>query len=611
MGSRKKKGFIDTSVRIERIRGSHGSSSKDARYSTARTYPARYRQILTILASYGFRDIVRKIIASFPFPLQEKAKIRIAAEKSSMGEQIRLIDIGKNRINYEQIRLMLEALGPTFVKLGQFLSSRPDIIDPALAKELEKLQDGVPPFSGEDAELIIQEELGKPVRRLFASFDRTPIASASIAQVHKAVLFNGTAVAVKVQRPDIQKTVELDVQILKDLAGFAERHIKFLSWFQPVSLIDTFCEGLLCELDFLHEMENISRFTDAYSATPHLVVPRYYEQLSTRRVFCMEFVFGTKISELGAKKRLKAGNSKAAEYKPRLIADRFVTLVLKQIFTGGYFHGDPHPGNILVTGDNDICFIDFGLMGTITERQKEYLTRMLIAIPSRNMERFTRSLLGLLGVGRMDKFEALKEECSLLLEKYVNSTLANMEISKLIQDMIQIITSFRLMVPPSITMLGKAMAYVETVAYQLDPTLNILDKLLPFIKKLTLQRLSPVRTAERVFSSSLSYAELLENLPDTIQEFYSMVSSGNLRLQMDIASPRGIETLNNIANRVVFGLVLAALIISSSVIVFAKIPPLWWDISIIGIGGFLLSGLLGFGFVIEQLIRSFRRHRGR
>jgi ubiquinone biosynthesis protein len=521
---------------------------------------------------------------------------------------------------------MLEELGPTFVKLGQFLSSRPDIIDPDLAKELEKLQDGVPPFSGEDAELIIQRELGKPIRRIFASFDRKPIASASIAQVHKAVLFNGTAVAVKVQRPDIQKTIELDIQILKDLARFAEKHIRFLSYFQPVPLIDNFSEGLLYELDFMHEMENIRRFTDTFSDTPHLVIPRYYEQLSTRRVFIMEFIFGAKISELRKNPLLKSGQLRGGysglpkgkkrkqyaagvEYKPRLIADRFVDMVLKQIFTGGYFHGDPHPGNILVTGDNDICFIDFGLMGTITDGQKEYLIRMFIAIPSRNMERFTRALLGLLGVSRMEKFDELKEKCSILLEKYVNSTLANMEISKLIADLIQVITSFHLMVPPAITMLARAMAYVETVAYQLDPSLNILDKLLPFIRKLTLQRLSPKRTAERMFSSSISYSELLENIPDNLQEFYSMLTSGNFRVQMDMIDlPRGIETLHNVANRLVFGLVLAALIISSSVIVFAKIPPLWYDISILGIGGFLFSGILGFGFVIVQLITLVWRH---
>ncbi len=578
------------------------------------SYAARYREIIGTLAAYGFSDAVQSIREHLPAAVRRS---RAAGETHGGAGSGVSPDIQKLP-HYQRVRLMLEHLGPTFIKLGQMLSSRPDLVDPMLSKELEKLQDTVPPFPGEIAAGIIEEELGKPVRQLFASFDPEPVASASIAQVHKVMLNDGTAAAVKVQRPDIENIISMDIRILTDLARFSEHHIKKLSYFQPESLIEKFSEGLHNELDFEHEKDNLARFTELYGKRRNLRIPGFYPHLSSRKVFVMEFIDGIKISSIWERsgfepqesdRRLLRHMKTGITYNPHVIADRFVSLVLEQIFDKGYFHGDPHPGNVMVLPGNKICFLDFGVMGTITGRQKEQMTNMLLAIPSRNMPRFTRSLLSLVGISHMSEFDSLMQECSVLIEKYLGGTLEDIELGSLIQDLITVITSYHLCVPPELSLLSKSLTAVEGIAVQLDPKFNILNKLIPFIQKLARNRFRPKNIFNRTVSTSLAYSEFFQSFPENIQELFGLISSGNTTVKLDIIkTDRILSTFDRIANRIVFGMVLAALLVSSAIIVFAKIPPLWNDISLLGIGGFLLSAVMGFGFVITQFIKLFKKN---
>jgi len=315
----------------------------------------RYRQIVSVLLRHGFGDTVARLGLHKHLAISPRF---LAREEEPKGQAAALT-------RSERIRMAIEELGPSFVKLGQLMSTRPDMVYPELRLELEKLQDAVPPFPAEEARRIVETELGGSLDAIFGEFDENPVASASMAQVHRALLPDGLVVAVKIQRPGVKRTLEVDLEIMLDLAKLMEKHLGEMDVINPVGMVEEFGRTIRKEMDFNVEAAHIERFARNFQSDRTIRVPRVFRQLVTDKILTMEFVEGTKVSELAtlAEKGLD----------PQLIADRGADLILKQVFDHGFFHADPHPGNILVLEDNVICFLDYGMMGRLTGRHRECL----------------------------------------------------------------------------------------------------------------------------------------------------------------------------------------------------------------------------------------------
>ena len=339
----------------------------------------RYREIIAILVKYGFGDVLAKQ------ELQKHLEFGKGFILGKAAAEIAAIS------RWQRVRMALEELGPTFVKFGQIMSTRQDMIPQELITELEKLQDKVPPFSTEDAKLIIEEGLGGPVDSLFKDFTDSPIAAASIAQVYKAVLPDGEEVAIKVQRPDIDRIIEVDLEIMLHVATLIEKHLKELEIVHPVEMVEEFARVIRKEQDFRIEVAHIERFARNFQADMTIHVPHVYREFSSSKVLTMEFIGGIKVSEI-TKAKVQVQDS---GIDPKVVASRGADLVLKQIFEHGFFHADPHPGNIKVLKDNVICLLDYGMMGSLSARHREDLADILIGIITKDESKITKTILKL------------------------------------------------------------------------------------------------------------------------------------------------------------------------------------------------------------------------
>ena len=336
----------------------------------------RYRQILTVLIRYGFGDLLE----SLKLDQYVEIGLKIVARRRQRPELAELT-------RAERVRLALEALGPTFVKMGQILSTRPDLLSGEFVKELQKLQDEVPPFPGEQARARVESELGRPLDTVFDEFDNVALASASLGQVHRARLLDGRDVVVKVQRPGIRKTIEVDLEIMTHLAGLIERHVEGFEVHRPTRIVEEFANTIRQELDYRLEAGHIDRFALQFTGEPTILIPEVYREASTARILTLQYVHGIKPSNLE--------ELAAAGLDRRLIAHRGADLLMKQVFVHGFFHADPHPGNLFILPGNVICFLDFGMMGHLDRDARESFADVMIALEERDAERCADALLEL------------------------------------------------------------------------------------------------------------------------------------------------------------------------------------------------------------------------
>jgi len=550
----------------------------------------RYREIIAILVKYGFGEILAKL--ELPKHLdfgKGKGKLFIlgktAAEISAAS-------------HWARVRMALEELGPTFVKFGQIMSTRPDMIPLELITELEKLQDKVPPFPTEDARQIIEEELGSSIDRLFRDFSDSPIASASIAQVHKAVLHDGEEVAIKVKRPAIDRIIEVDLEIMLHLATLMERHLKELEIVHPVEIVEEFARVIRKELDFRIEAAHIERFARNFQSDTTIHVPHVYRDFSSNKVLTMEFIGGIKVSEI-TKVQAPVQN---LGIDPKVVAARGADLVLKQIFEYGFFHADPHPGNIKVLKDNVICFLDYGMMGSLSARHREALADILIAIINKDESKITKTILKLSEYRQIEDSEKLESDIAELIELYAYGTLKELEIGSLLHRIARVVAEHRLKVPRDFYLLAKALVTIEGVGRELDPEFNAVEHAEPFTKKLIMERMSPRKLIEDFYLSALETRLLLRDLPSEARDILTLVKQGEAKIKFEHSGlDPMLKTLDQTNNRMVFAIVLASLVIGSALIVLSGIPPKWHEIPVIGIIGFLGVGLMAFWLLFSIL----------
>ena len=539
----------------------------------------RYRQILAILFRYGFGDLLERL------KLDQYIAAGLQAISSKRTDRVEKLS------RPQRLRMAFEELGPTYIKLGQILSTRPDLVPVDYVNELAKLQDEVPSFPFGDVKGIVEAEFGAPAEELFDELQAQPLASASIGQVHKARLKDGEAVAVKFQRPGIQKVIEVDLEIMLHLATLAERHLKELEIHRPVKIVEEFARTLEKEIDYRIEATNMERIARQFLDLPYVYIPAVFREFTTSRILTTELIDGIKIS--------KIENLEAAGLDKKVLADRIVGLVLKQTFDHGFFHADPHPGNIFALANNVICLVDFGMMGLVDRATREEFVDLIDSVVHQHEVKTTQVLLNLTDWDEQPDIRALEREVADFMGRHLYKPLKDMEIGKLLQDLIQLTLRFRLRIPPDIFLMIKALSAVEGVGRMLDPEFDLVAHATPFIKQVKLERFAPQRISADVFDLMSRLLQFLQQFPKDLMDLTGMIRQQKLSLKLE---HKGLETIlatqDQTSNRMSFAIIIAALIIGSALIVISEIPPLVYGISLIGIIGYLVAAIMGIWLLV-------------
>jgi len=547
----------------------------------------RYRQILGILIKYGFGQIIEQLNIDYYLELGKRI-----VSLGTVSRELERLSPG------ERLRLALEELGPTFIKLGQLLSTRPDIIPPDYINELKKLQDRVPAVSTEEIKAQLSRELGGTAESLFQEFHPQPLAAASISQVHRGVLKNGDQVVFKIRRPRVERIIDTDIDILFGLAYLVENHLPGGDMYDPTGLVKEFRRTIHRELDFSREGRTIDRFSIEFETDSTVRIPRVYWEYTGRTVLTMEYISGIKISHLD--------ELKAAGYDLKTIARNGANAFLKQVFEHGFFHADPHPGNIYVLADNVICIFDFGMIGRLDEDLKLQLTELLISVLRRDVDHIISQLLYSGELHDESNLKNLKRDLSEFIDDYYDLLLQDLKVGKLLIDFIEILTEYRIKFPSTLMLLARALIAMEGLGRQLDPTFNMIEHVRPFTERIVKERYSPANLSKDMTRTLQSYHALGRSLPKDIKEFINRINRNKFKIDLE---HRGLERLitdlDKSSNRISFSLVIAALIIGSSLIIQSDKGPILFGFPVLGLLGYSVAGFLGFGLAIA-ILRSGR-----
>lgn len=499
----------------------------------------------------------------------------------------------------EHMRKMFEELGPTFVKFGQLLSTRPDALPGDIIVELRKLQDAVPPFSFEVVETTIEKELGLTIERLFLEFDEVPIAAASIGQVHRAVLPNGDQVIVKVQRPEAEARIRSDTDLLFQLAQLLRDHSPKDFFIDPVGLVDQFSRGIRNELDYRVEARNAERFRENFRDDHTVHIPRVYWQYSTSRVLTLEWVDGVQLADIDAA-AMDMGERQA-------LATTIAQCWLKQIYIDGFFHGDPHPANIMVLKGGAIGLVDFGIAGRLSDNDRQNIINLFLDIMNERIENIPRRLSALGVEFSRDKEAEFVSEARDLFTKYFGANLDELEPVAVFRDVFGAIYRLGLKLPTQYLLLERSAGTLEGIGRQLYPGFNVFEFARPYTREFLKRRYSPESIAARGGREIQNYISLLREVPAQLHDSLDQVTSGDLKINFvhrNLEEPMRRFTI--LTNRLVVAIVLASLILGSSIIgLFAQEGPRLLGISVFALFGFLASGFFGLWLVVG-ILRSGR-----
>ncbi len=543
---------------------------------------SRYRQIVAVLIKYGFGDLLDTLNVG---QYLEMGLERIAGKHRKRVERFS---------RPERVRMALEELGPAFVKLGQILSTRPDLIPVEFVREFEKLQDDVPPFAYDDAKQIVEGEFSQALEDIFEAFEEVPLAAASIGQAHRARLKDGEDVIVKVQRPGIRKTIEVDLEIMLHLASLMERHLEEGTTYRPTQIVAEFARSIEKEIDYAVEASHMERFAWQFQGDMSIYVPKVFREVSTQRVLTSEYIDGIKASEID---RIdKEGLDR------KIITTRGADLILKQIFEYGFFHADPHPGNIFVLPDNLICYLDYGMMGEIDRQTREDSAELVYSLAQRDVSKTVRAVLKLAEWDEQPHVRILERDVADFMGQYLYKPLKDLEMGKLLQDLLELLSRHHLRIRQDLFLMLKALTTWEGVGLSLYPHFEMMERTAPFIKSIRTAQMRPERIVDDMFESGIDLIRFVRELPSELSELFLQVKQGKLKMEFE---HRGLEPMlrkqDQTSNRVAFSIVIASLIIVSGLIVLSKTPPFLFGIPIIAIIGFLLAVGMGAWLLIAIL----------
>lgn len=553
------------------------------------THLPRYHEILRVLFKYGFADVLKLVT------LQKV--LGIADAQLTVHETGPLSEAPGVRL-----RLALEELGPTFVKLGQIVSSRRDLVTEEYYIELCRLHSGVPTFPGEEARKIIEEELGVKIKDAFSRFDIEPIGGASIAQVHRAWLHDGTPVAVKVQRPDIRKVIELDLAIISDLAKIVESHVEDIAVLNPQGIVREFAATIRKELDFNNEAGNAERFAQDFADDETIFVPTVYREFSSERVLTMTFMTGLPVDD--PDRLAEAG------INPSKLAENMTILIYRQIFEFGFFHGDPHPGNMTILPNGVIGLYDYGMMGAFTPAFRSSIAHMIKGLADKDHALVMRSIIEMSEQGYVDNSDRMMRAVQEFSDQHLNQPLKDINLGFVLNKLLDVLRENHLRMKGNFYLGIKALSQVEATGRALNPDLNFVLEGKPYASRIIENKYHPgniFHLFKRLFADSVDF---IEAFPHDFRTVYGRIRRGQFNIPLEHKiDPQGFEplriTLDSIANRLTNAILAASVLICSSILILSGLPPKVWDIPIIG-----LVGLIWGGYMCFRLVISIWRHGG-
>lgn len=537
----------------------------------------RFKDIIVTLFKYGFDDIVER--------LDLPGKVIIEKIYSVPGDMS----------TWKRIRYALEELGPTFIKLGQILSLRPDLMPPPLILELQKLQDEVTPVPYAEIEEVLLRNLNAPISEVFDVFEQQPIAAASLAQVHRAVLKeNKQAVAVKIQRPEIRHMIDTDLYILAVLARQLHERMESTHVYDLPELVREFKRNLLRELDFRRETRNMKISQGNFSGIPDVRIPKLYEDYCTEQMITMELILGTKLRDL----QLETLADRES------LAKRGLRMTIKQVLEDGFFHADPHPGNVFILDNHVFCLIDWGMVGRLTRETRFEVIEIIKAVVEKDSEKLVDLLLHFTDWDVDLNQRLLQREVLDIMDVYHNIPIREINVSQLLWDIAGLLQEHHIKLPTDMAVMIKALVTAEGTARQLYPDLNVVAETEPYIEKLAMEQWKP-KTIWRSIRRSLNHLyNLQKQLPAKIERIVEKVDHGELSIQFQHKNLEGMRgTLENIANRLTLGVIIAAMIIGSSMIIITGVKPLLFGFPAFGIIGYVISALLGL-WLVYNIIRT-------
>lgn len=550
----------------------------------------RYKEIARVFIKHGFGTLLDQLgILKY---LDIKKKIMNKEEKDIQQS------IG------QRLRLALEELGPTFIKLGQIVSIRPDILSEDIINELEKLHDNALPFSFEEAKACVEYELGEKLEDIFINFDEKPLAAASIGQVHLAKLRDGKQAVVKIQRPRIEIKIEEDMRILKDLAGFIDTHTKYGKLYNFTTMVKEFENILKNELDFRVEGENTETFKANLSKDRQIIIPSVYWDYTTRCILTLEYIDGISLS--------KAELLKKENIDRKGIARTISKSILEQILRDGIYHGDPHPGNIMVLPDNKVAFLDFGMIGKLKgERRKQFL-KILLGVAFRNSKLIVEAITELNVMTKRSEIKKLQYEIDSLRDEYIELPLNEIKLTEIFNKIFDLAFKYNIKMPNEFTMLVKTLGTTEGVVERLDPELNILEVAEPIAKKLMFNIFSPKTIKKDIQEGILDYSSLLKDFPNFILNFFKKIEDEDYTLHFELESTNKIlKRFDKITNKVSFSIALLSLsiIIAGLIIGFGMAASVGteaylFNLSILKLG--LIAAVVMYLWLIFSIFKTGR-----
>lgn len=528
----------------------------------------RLNEIIRVFNKYEFDYITEKIGLKYKFSFFKRSHKYKSLEELDESFPVRL-------------RMTLQELGPTYIKLGQMISTRPDLVGDSIALEFSKLQDNNPETNYSQIKSIVEDELNDSILNIFQYFKEKPLASASIGQVHEAKIKDGPCVAVKIQKPGVDELIKKDIAIMKFLAKRIDHYIPQSKTYNLPILVNEFERSILKEIDYIQEFNNIERFKNIFKEDSTVYVPKAYNEYSTKKILTMELIEGKKILDV----------SSSEGYDKKLIAKRGLKSYFNQIIDYGFFHADPHPSNLYVLNDNIICYLDFGMMGNLDNEFRENLTELFIYFMEVNVKGMINQLTYMGILNDSIDYKSLNYDLSDLMNKYYGIELKGIHGG--LQDIVKLMRKYNVILPNEFVLIVRGLSMLEETGIRLDPDFNAVAILKPYTLKIVKKRLNPFKLIDLIKNNIFEIEHMIKTFPFSISKTINKLEEGNLSIEIEH------KNLENITNKISVSLILSALLIGSSLVILSDKGFMVLGFPFLGLIGFVISTILGLWLIIS------------